>query len=282
LRANFDRETMPAMAGKEIPLGPTGETVRANVTRYRTSAALSFAELSRQLACVGRAIAPLGLRRIESGARRVDVDDLVALAVVLGVNPNALLMPEVIGTGLRRAVTGAGEVSTDAAWLWARGDAPPSHGSAPIRRLKLGRKRQLATPTLVLTDDQRHRQRAQYVNERGRAVHEGRTRGPDAPWGNPVDTEAPPVSNEEAAEAERLLGLDLTDDEAWSAEEYDPAPPPLGTTNDVHPHERSPKTTREVQEAAASRERERSEDLARAAKTGRPTRIRRPSKPTNG
>jgi len=285
LRVIFDRAKMTAMAGKEIPLGPTGETVRANVTRYRTSAALSFAELSRRLEDAGRAIAPLGLRRIESGARRVDVDDLVALAVVLGVNPNALLMPEVIGTGLRRAVTGAGEVSTDAAWLWARGDAPPSHGSAPIHRMKLRGKRQLATPALVLTDDQRHRQRAQYVNERARAVQEARPRYPDAAGRNPVDSEEPPVSNEvfeEAGEVERLLGLDLTDDEAWSAEDYDPAPPPLRTTNDVHPRERSPKTTRDVQEEAASRERERSEALARSAKTGQLTRIRRPSKPTNG
>lgn len=266
-------------------MGPTGETVRANVTRYRTSAALSFAELSRRLEDAGRPIAPLGLRRIESGARRVDVDDLVALAVVLGVNANALLMPEVIGTGLRRAVTGAGEVSTDAAWHWARGDALPSHGSAPIRRMQLRGKRQMATPTLVLTDDQRHRQRAQYVNERARAVQEARPRDPDASGRNPVDNEEPSVPNEmfeEAAEVERLLDLDLTDDEAWSAKDYDPAPPPLRTTNDDHPRERSPKTTRDVQEEAASRARERSEALARAPRTGRETIIRRRSKPTNG
>ncbi len=265
-------------------MGPTGETVRGNVTRYRTSAALSFAELSRRLEGVGRAIAPLGLRRIESGARRVDVDDLVALAVVLGVNPNALLMPEVIGTGLRRAVTGAGEVSTDAAWLWARGDAPPSHGSAPIFRLKLRGKRQLATPTLVLTDDQRHRQRAQYVKERAWAVQEGRPRDPDAVGHSQVDNEEPPPSNEvfeEAAEVERLLDLDLTDDDAWSAEEYDPAPPLLRTTNDNHPRKRSPKTTRDDQEEDALHERARREAASRAP-TSRVTIVRRRSKPTNG
>ena len=52
------------------------------------------AELSRQLAEMGRQIPPLGLRRIESEDRRVDVDDLVALALALGVSPITLLMPE--------------------------------------------------------------------------------------------------------------------------------------------------------------------------------------------
>ena len=75
------------MTGKEISLGPTGETVRENVARYRKTAGLSFAELSRNLEAVGRPLAPLGLRRIEAGERRVDVDDLMALAVVLGVHP---------------------------------------------------------------------------------------------------------------------------------------------------------------------------------------------------
>lgn len=159
---------MNVWLAKRFPLGPSGETVRANIARLRTSAKFSYAELSRRLEEAGRAIAPLGLRRIESGTRRVDVDDLVALAVVLGVNPNALLMPEVIGTGLHRSVTGAGEIRTITAWHWARGGAgSPAHSSAPVPRLKFPGIRQNAAPTLVLTDRERHRERARYANERG-------------------------------------------------------------------------------------------------------------------
>lgn len=52
-----------------------------------------YAELSRKLAEMGREIPPLGLRRIETGERRVDVDDLVALALALDLSPLALLLP---------------------------------------------------------------------------------------------------------------------------------------------------------------------------------------------
>lgn len=78
------------MAGKEIRLGPAGEQVRANVKRLRGH--MSYAELSRELERVGRPIPPLGLKRIEEGERRVDVDDLVALAEVFGQeHPGRLL-----------------------------------------------------------------------------------------------------------------------------------------------------------------------------------------------
>ncbi|SER81629.1 hypothetical protein SAMN04488583_6369 [Mycobacterium sp. 88mf] len=79
---------------KRNPLGATGETVRANVKRLRDAQNLGYAELSRRLKAAGRAVPELGLRRIEEGARRVDTDDLMALAEAFGVSPLALLMPE--------------------------------------------------------------------------------------------------------------------------------------------------------------------------------------------
>jgi hypothetical protein len=54
---------------------------------------MTFVELSERLSAAGRPIPVLGLRRIERGERRVDVDDLVALAVVFGVSPERLLRP---------------------------------------------------------------------------------------------------------------------------------------------------------------------------------------------
>ena len=46
---------------------------------------------SRSLAALGRPILPSGLSKIEQGARRVDVDDLVVLADALGTVPSGLL-----------------------------------------------------------------------------------------------------------------------------------------------------------------------------------------------
>lgn len=102
-------------------LGPTGETVAGNVLRLRQEQRLTYVELSARLASAGRNIPVLGLRRIERGERRVDADDLVALAMVLGVNPSALLLPYVAKGTVH--LTGA-TVSAERAWEWADGDSP--------------------------------------------------------------------------------------------------------------------------------------------------------------
>lgn len=77
------------MTGKPKDLGPAGRTVAANVKAARGF--MPYAELARRLDGHGRPIPPLGLRRLEAGTRRVDVDELVALAAVLGVMPQDLL-----------------------------------------------------------------------------------------------------------------------------------------------------------------------------------------------
>lgn len=62
-----------------------------NIRRLREYRGLTYAEVARRLTATGQPIAVLGLRRIERGDRRVDVDDLFALAAVLGVEPSRLL-----------------------------------------------------------------------------------------------------------------------------------------------------------------------------------------------
>jgi transcriptional regulator with XRE-family HTH domain len=74
-----------------VGLGTLGWAVVENVKRLRWEKRLHYSELSEKLADVGRPIPPLGLRRIERGARRIDVDELGALAQVLGV-PMAVLL----------------------------------------------------------------------------------------------------------------------------------------------------------------------------------------------
>ncbi|WP_344918591.1 helix-turn-helix transcriptional regulator [Streptosporangium oxazolinicum] len=55
--------------------------------QHREAQRLTYAELSGRLAALGRPIPVPGLRRIEHAERRVDVDDLTAIAHVLGLTP---------------------------------------------------------------------------------------------------------------------------------------------------------------------------------------------------
>lgn len=102
----------------------TGRTVAKNVRRIRELRGLSTYELSRKLEKTGRPIAPSALAKVERAERRVDVGDLMALAVVLGVSPTTLLLPP----DARRTaeITGAGEVDGRAAWHWAWCEQPLS------------------------------------------------------------------------------------------------------------------------------------------------------------
>jgi transcriptional regulator with XRE-family HTH domain len=80
------------MALDDTRIGPAGEVLAANIKRIRTAQRLGYAELSRLLTDIGRQIPELGLRRIEKGERRVDYDDLLALAYVLKVCPVDLMV----------------------------------------------------------------------------------------------------------------------------------------------------------------------------------------------
>lgn len=81
------------MSVPKSALGDIGEAVRANVQRLRGDRRFTYVELAGILERSGRPIPVLGLRRIERGERRVDVDDLNALAIALGVTATQLLGP---------------------------------------------------------------------------------------------------------------------------------------------------------------------------------------------
>ncbi len=83
-------------AAKRIDLGPATQRIVANLIRIRKERNLTYTQISAALEEIGRPIPILGLRRIEAGERRIDVDDVEALAQVLGVVPLALIYP--IGT----------------------------------------------------------------------------------------------------------------------------------------------------------------------------------------
>ena len=105
-------------------LGPTGEQVQANVQRLREARGMSKKQLADRVTELGRVMAPLAISRIEAGTRRVDADDLAALAIALRVSPATLLLPWVERADEIVEVTGAGSVPAAAAWLWAEGIRP--------------------------------------------------------------------------------------------------------------------------------------------------------------
>ncbi|MFE3786982.1 helix-turn-helix domain-containing protein [Streptomyces goshikiensis] len=125
------------MAEKQkTPLGPMGSTLTENVRRLREAQRLTYVELSDRLTEAGRPIPVLGLRRIERGERRVDVDDLIALALVFNVSPGSLLLPHEKPAGDPSdphehwlPLTDSKSVDWEAAWRWMHGEYPPAEVS---------------------------------------------------------------------------------------------------------------------------------------------------------
>jgi transcriptional regulator with XRE-family HTH domain len=81
------------MATGDMERGPAGRLVAENVRRFRELQQLSLDDLSRRMTEVGWPIIASGLSKLERGARRIDVDDLTALAEALKVDPTRLLLP---------------------------------------------------------------------------------------------------------------------------------------------------------------------------------------------
>lgn len=81
------------MAGRTVPIAETGQVVAQNVQAARNAQGMTQEDLAERLEELGRPIAVPGIRSIENARRRVDVDDLTALAVALRTSPAALLTP---------------------------------------------------------------------------------------------------------------------------------------------------------------------------------------------
>ncbi|MFF0184904.1 helix-turn-helix domain-containing protein [Streptomyces sp. NPDC005244] len=118
------------MTTGRIELSASGRAVAANVKRLRAARGMSLRALSESLGKIGRNLSTDAINKIENGSeknttkqiRRVDVDDLVALSIALGVSPATLLLPQdARGTA---EVTGAGEVEATLAWRWVWCEEP--------------------------------------------------------------------------------------------------------------------------------------------------------------
>ena len=112
------------MATQPITRGPTARTVAANLRRLMKSRSLTSEELSAALGEIRCPILATGITKIMQGDRRVDVDDLMALAIALRVNPSTLLLPTSTDRQQRCDVTGASGLEPHVLWDWADGRAP--------------------------------------------------------------------------------------------------------------------------------------------------------------
>ena len=101
-------------------LGETGRVVARNIRTLRKARNLAYTELSARLRELKREIPTWGLRKIESGGRRVDTDDLVALAFALNVSPLALLLP----TTPSAVLPGGKKYAAEQIWKWGTGEYP--------------------------------------------------------------------------------------------------------------------------------------------------------------
>lgn len=108
------------MATQAVPIGPTAKRTGANIERVRKARGLNQKQLSERLAEVGRPMLSTVVSKIERGERRVDVDDLVALALALNVSPATLLLPPTANDEPVQ-LTDAYSVSSFTAWAWAEG-----------------------------------------------------------------------------------------------------------------------------------------------------------------
>lgn len=169
--------TMGEVRDQKITRGPTGERVAQNLRNLRDARQISRQKLSERMESLERKIVPSGIEKIERQTRRVDVDDLVALALALDTTPNALLMPHAADE-TEAYLTPNVHGSAAKLWRWATGERalPDIWGSDDRRVFDLDREERFRRENrpheplsqFTLADMERHRDVLQPLE---RAVH---------------------------------------------------------------------------------------------------------------
>jgi len=124
------------MARRVIEIGAVGRRVAENLARMRGSEKATYTDLSQWLDRLGRPLSAETLGKVEKQERRIDVDDLVALAVALDTTPNRLLLTGTADDAEPVELTPEAIVSALDAWKWAVGEQPlPARTAPPDRRI---------------------------------------------------------------------------------------------------------------------------------------------------
>lgn len=126
------------MATAPLESGPTGKRVAGNLALFRRILGLSQRDLSERMSDLGRPLLPQVLSKIEQVDRRVDADDLVALALALQVTPNQLLLEGAARPDEPVALTPTVTKTATDAWRWANGLMPPAIGpGSPVGTMSI-------------------------------------------------------------------------------------------------------------------------------------------------
>jgi hypothetical protein len=104
--------------------GPVGRTLIKALEELLQATGLSQRRLAAELERIGRPIPALGIARILKGERRVDVDELVALAVLFGVNMTSLVLPIHATADDVVELTPEVQQRANVTWNWADGHWP--------------------------------------------------------------------------------------------------------------------------------------------------------------
>lgn len=124
----------PRRTRQPVTRAPADQRVAKNVRRIRQSQGMTTAALSGRLEQLGRYLWPNAITRIEQGIRRVDAGDLMALAVALDVNPNALLLPARADKGTVPLTDQGASVTSARGWEWACGERRLNRSGSPHTR----------------------------------------------------------------------------------------------------------------------------------------------------
>lgn len=116
-----DSGTLLGMATTTPNQGPTGRYVGAVLQAVRKNRAMTLRELSAKLDELGHKMSHTTLSQLETGNRRMTVDDLFILAVALNVSPIAFLMPQTKTPQDEVELTGVGTVEAIRAYWWITG-----------------------------------------------------------------------------------------------------------------------------------------------------------------
>jgi transcriptional regulator with XRE-family HTH domain len=112
------------MPKRAIEIGAVGRRVAENLESLRGDRRLSQTDLSALLTRLGRQMSAYSISKIETTDRRIDVDDLVALAVALDSTPNRLLLPGNASETDEVELTPEVRVAAIDAWKWSAGEGP--------------------------------------------------------------------------------------------------------------------------------------------------------------
>ena len=88
------------MSIRTVALGPFGALARENIVARRAELGLTAAEVADRTSRAPRPLGRSAVSELERGARRIDIDDLFAIALALEVSPIDLLRPKPTGEAI--------------------------------------------------------------------------------------------------------------------------------------------------------------------------------------